>query len=278
VTEHDRQDRTDAAEASDATVPAPRGPVPDLGFFAGAPLPRDAGSFGGPPSQFGGPAPSQLGGPAPSQLGGPAPSQFGGPQAAPFGTPVATPFGAPAPALPGPAGQPGDSSTWKLLAAGVVVAVLLVAVFGGRFAWKQFAADPVLPDTLGGMPRIAGAEADAELAGMQQDVAGDLASGGSAKLALYTDGQGFGYVLVAVRGGSSRPGSGSDADALASWSKSEQGGTTCYSKAAQAAEGVGVTMCLQGFWRRAVAVVGMGVTPPDPALVAQVTEEAWDAQ
>ena len=139
-------------------------------------------------------------------------------------------------------------------------------------------ADQVLPDTLGGMPRIAGAEADAELAGMQQGVAGDLASGGSAKLALYTDGRGTGYVLIAVRGGSSRPGSGSDADALASWSKSEQGGTTCYSKSAQAAEGVGVTMCLQGFWRRAVVVLVMGVTPPDPAVVAQATEEALDAQ
>ena len=85
-------------------------------------------------------------------------------------------------------------------------------------------------------------------------------------------------VPIAVRGGSSRPGSGSDADALASWSKSEQGGTTCYSKSAQAAEGVGVTMCLQGFWRRAVVVLVMGVTPPDPAVVAQATEEALDAQ
>jgi hypothetical protein len=264
VTEQDRQHAAPSAEPA-AAVPPPR-PVPDLGFFAGAPQPRDGGFGAAPPAtgdQFG-----QFGGAAPPT------SHFGGP-ASPFGAPAPVFPGAPAPA---PGAGTGTGSATKLVVAGVGVVLLLVAVFGGRFAWQQFVADPVLPDTLGGMPRFAGAEADADLSGMQHGVTDELASGGTAQVGLYTDGQGSGYVLVAVRGGSASTDPDSDPDVLATWTRSEQSGTTCYTKPAQAAEGVGVTMCVQGLWRRAVLVMGMGLTPPDPAVVAQVTEEAWGAQ
>ena len=299
MTEQDRAHAAAPPADPPTPVPPPR-PVPDLGFFAGAPQPRDGG-FGGaaptsggqfgafgagaaPASQFGSPAPSQFGGPAPSQFGGAPTDQFGqfGGAAPGVGAP-SSPFGAPGPAFPGPLGPPpgartGNGSTTKLVVAGVAVMVLLVAVFGGRFAWQQFVADPVLPDTLGGMPRMAGAESDAELLGMQQGVTDELAAGGTAKVGLYTDGQGSGYMLVAVRGGSDSTDPGSAPDVLATWTRTEQDGTTCFTKPAQATEGLGVTMCVQGLWRRAVLVLGMGLTPPDPAVVAQVTDEAWDAQ
>jgi len=273
VTEQDRRHAAPPAEPAAPVPPPAARPVPDLGFFAGAPQPRDGGGFG---ASFGGATPAP-----PSQFG-----QFGA--SAPTGRldDPGSPFGAPAPAFPGPPGPPGPppgarggtGSTTKLVVGGVAVLLLLVAVLGGRFAWQQFVADPVLPETLGGMPRLAGAEADAELSGMQQGVTDELASGGTAKVGLYTDGQGTGYVLVAVRGGSASTDPGSEPDILATWTKTEQDGTTCYTTPAQAAEGVGVTMCVQGFWRRAVLVMGMAVSPPDPAVVAQVTEEAWDAQ
>ena len=288
------QDRPHAAPPADPTAPVSPAapppaarPVPDLGFFAGAPQPRDGGGFGGAAPASGGQF-GTFGAPASpsSQFGGPAPTtqfgQFGGAPTDQLAGPV-SPFGGPAPAFPGPAGPPpgartGGGSTTKLVIAGVAVLLLLGSVLGGRFAWQQFVADPVLPETLGGMPRLAGAEADPELGSMQQGVTDELAAGGTAKVGLYTDGQGSGYVLVAVRGGSDSTDPESEPDLLASWTKSEQDGTTCYSKPAQAAEGVGVTMCVQGFWRRAVLVLGMAVTPPDPAVVAQVTDEAWDAQ
>ena len=291
MTEQDRPRDAPAADSA-APVPPPR-PVPDLGFFAGAPQPRaPGGAFAGPapasdgqfgtfgataapPSQFGGAAAPTEGGQFGTFGGAPAPTgQFGAP---------GSPFGAPAAAFPGPPGPPpgarvGGGSTTRLVVAGVAVVLLLVALLGGRFAWQQFVADPVLPDTLGGMPRLAGAESASELSTMQQGVTDELASGGTAKVGLYSDGQGSGYVLVAVRGGSDSTDPGSEPDVLATWSRSEQHGTTCYTKPAQAAEGLGVTMCMQGFWRRGVLVLGMGLTAPDPALVAQVTDEAWDAQ
>lgn len=39
-----------------------------------------------------------------------------------------------------------------------------------------------------------------------------------------------------------------------------------------------MTVCIRGQWRRAVAVFGVALTPPDPATVARATAEAWDAQ
>lgn len=251
-------------------LPAPRGPVPDLGFFAGPPPPRDPGAFGGAPPQFGGSAPSQFGG-APSQFGAPAASQFGGT----VGT-----LPPPGPAALAPAR--GIGPTWKIAAAGAALVLLVGIFFGGRFGWQQFMADPVTPDTLMGMPRVTDASADQLLQGAQDGLADELSSGSAAKVALYSDGQGVGYILFAVRGGS-RPGSGGSSpssgdDPFAGWTESEEDGTRCYSQPAQVAAGLGVTMCIHGFWRRAVFVMGMGLTPPDPAVVARATDEAWDAQ
>ncbi len=154
--------------------------------------------------------------------------------------------------------------------------VLTGLVLGGRFGWQQFVADPVVPDTLLGMPRV-GDVSDEEIKNIQDGLSDELSTGSAAKVALYSDGQGTGYMLFAVRGGSSTS-SGSGDDAFASWTKTEQDGTACYSKPAQAAAGVGATMCMNGFWRRGVIVLGMGLTAPDPATVARATNEAWDAQ
>jgi hypothetical protein len=35
---------------------------------------------------------------------------------------------------------------------------------------------------------------------------------------------------------------------------------------------------MRSFFRRAVIVMAFGVTPPDPAMVARATDEAWKAQ
>ena len=248
----------------------PRPPVPDLGFFAGAPTAGGGSSSFGGSSQFGS---SSFGGGAP--FGGPV---AGAPAMSTFGTPVAAPFGsvgAPAgtPALPR---QTGSGAGWKVAGGAAAVLVLVALVFGGRFGWQQFVADPVAPDTLMGMPRIADAS-DEEIKNAQDGLTDELSSGSAAEVALYSDGQGTGYMLFAVRGGS-RPGSGSSDDPFSSWTKTEQNGTACYSKPAQAQAGLGVTMCMHGFWRRGVVVMGMGLTPPDPAVVAQATDEAWAAQ
>ena len=71
-----------------------------------------------------------------------------------------------------------------------------------------------------------------------------------------------------------------DDDSFSGWTESRHGDVTCFSQPAQGAQaaGFGATMCLRSFWRRAVFVMGMGVTAPDAAVVAQATEEAWDAQ
>ena len=232
-----------------ATPPPARPPVPDLGFFAGPPA-STVGSGGS---------------------GGSVPSQFGGAGSSPFGTP------APRAATTGiPQVRSGLTTGWK--AAGLVAAVVVLTglVLGGRFGWQQFVADPVVPDTLLGMPRV-GDVSDEEIKNIQDGLSGELSTGSAAKVALYSDGQGTGYMLFAVRGGSST-GSGSGDDAFASWTKTDQDGTACYSKPAQAAAGVGATMCMNGFWRRGVIVLGMGLTAPDPANVARATDEAWDAQ
>lgn len=240
-----------------AATPPPAPPAPDLGFFAGPPA-STVGSGG---------------------FGGTLPSQFGGAESSPFGTPAASPFGTPAPRAATTGIQPvrsGLTTGWKAAALAAAVVVLTGLVLGGRFGWQQFVADPVVPDSLLGMPRVADVS-DEEIKSIQDGLSDELSSGSTAKVALYSDGQGTGYLLFAVRGGSG-PDSGSSDDAFASWTKTEQDGTACYSKPAQAAAGVGATMCMNGFWRRGVIVLGMGLTTPDPATVARATNEAWDAQ
>ena len=269
VTDHDQHDAADAPDA----VPAPRGPVPDLGFFAGAPQAPGTSAIGGPApastGPFGAPAPSQFGSSpsAPSQFGGfaSAPGQFGGAPTVP------PPFGPP----PGAGG--GNGSTIKLVVAGVAIVLLLVAVLGGRFAWSQFMAEPVTPATLMGMPRVGDASVDRLIEDAQDQVADELSSGSAVRVALYGDGSGTGYMLFAARGGS-RPGDGSGDDPFAGWTESRHGDVTCFSPPAQTGPALGATLCLRTFWRRAVFVMGMGGTAPDPTVVAQATDEAWDAQ
>jgi hypothetical protein len=246
----------------------PRPPVPDLGFFAGAPTPSGGSpGFGGSPS---GSAPSAFGTPAASPLGAPAP----------FGTPA--PFDTPAPrAATGQ--QPGAGSGWsgraKALFAAAGVIVLVAIVLGGRLGWQQFFADPVTPDTLMGLPKVTGAGTDEMAQQMRDQLGGQLASGSKAEVALYTNGQGMGLLLLAIRG-SDRPGasSGDDEDPFAGWTESQIGATVCYSQPAQTPAGMGTTLCTRTFWRRAVIVVGLSTPSLAPQSVAQATDEAWDAQ
>ncbi len=268
-------------------VTPPRPPVPDLGFFAGAPTPRPMGSpaFGSGP----GTQPAQFGTPQAAPFGTPAASQFGQPGPAPFGSPASS-FGS-APAPVGSASGPGPFSGgagWKLALAGGAVVVLVALVLVGRFGWQQFFADPVAPDTLMGMPKVGGADSDAMAAQMAEGFGEELGSGSKTAIALYSDGQGSGYVLAALRGGAGPSPSGDDSgtsgspadeqDPFAGWDKTTLDGVDCYSKPAQAAGGMGTTVCMRDLWRRAVVVFGLGALPPDPATVARATNEAWDAQ
>ncbi|MDQ1601565.1 MAG: hypothetical protein QOD68_3039 [Actinomycetota bacterium] len=271
VTDQTQDTRHEGAEP-------PRPPIPDLGFFAGAPTPRD------PSPGFGGSSP----GGAPSPFGTPATSTFGTPAASPFGTPAASTFGTPAPfdtsapwAETGqhPSGRSGWSGRARALVAAAAVIVLVAVVFGGRFGWQQFFADPVTPDTLLGMPKVTGAGTD-EMANQMRDQLGDeLSSGSKAEVALYTNGQGMGILLFAIRG-SDGPGASSSngKDPFAGWAKSQVGDTVCYSKPAQTPAGIGTTLCTRTFWRRAVIVVGLSTPSLAPQSVAQATDEAWDAQ
>ena len=254
-------------------------PVPDLGFFAGAPAGGSGSSFGG---GGGGAAPSGFGGaPTSNQFGSAPANQFGSaPAVTPFGTaPVGTTFGAPGQRVAPPAaGRGGVSPTTKVVAGVLGLVLLAVAVFGGRFVWRHFFADPTLPETLMGAPRLVDASIEAGLREAQDSVGAELTAGSEAKVALYTDGQGLGYMLFALRG-SDRPGTGGEGDsATAGWTESKHGNIACFQKPAQADTGLGVTFCVRGFFRRAVVVMAFGLTPPEPAMVARGTEEAWAAQ
>jgi hypothetical protein len=280
VTDQTQDTRHEGAEP-------PRPPIPDLGFFAGSPTPSGGSPvFGGSPV---GGAPSPFGALAASPFGTPAASPFGTPAASPFGAPAASPFGAPAP-WAGAAGAPlqptrsGLSTGWKAAAAAAAVVVLIGLVLGGRFGWQQFVADPVTPDTLMTMPKVTGPVADDVVAQFRSSMGDELSTGSTSEVAFYTDGRGSGYVLVAIRGGGGNDsGSGNSSEAgstdpFAGWAKSTVGGTTCYSKPAQAAAGAGVTFCARGLWRRAVVVLGIADVPPAAPIVARATDEAWDAQ
>jgi hypothetical protein len=258
---------TDQTQDTRHGAEPPRPPIPDLGFFAGSPTPS-----GGSPV-FGGSSP------------GGAPSPFGTPAAAPFGTPAAAPVGAPAP-WAGATGAPlqptrsGLSTGWKAAAAAAAVVLLIGLVFGGRFGWQQFVADPVLPERLAGMPRVTGPAADQTSAQMADQVGEQLSPGSKTKVALYTYGRGIGYLVVAVRGGvKSGSGGSGEGDSEAGWTRTEVDGATCMSRSEPSAHGpVGTTFCTRGFWRRAVIVYAFATLLPDPVTVARATNEAWDAQ
>jgi hypothetical protein len=225
---------------------APR-PIPDLGFFAGPPS-RGTSSVA-PAPVFGAPAPV-----------------FGVPQ-----SPDAWRAGPPA------AAKTSMSSSVKVVA--LVIGLLLIAgsVTAGRFGWRHFVADPVVPDTLQGMPRITDPSFEAGTQALQDSVKKDLTAGSKAEVGLYSNGRGLGYMLFALRG-SSRPGQGNNDDELKDAAKTTHGDVQCYAMPAAPGDPVAATLCMRSFYRRAVLVMAFGVTRPDPAMVAKATDEAWKAQ
>jgi hypothetical protein len=210
-------------------------PIPDLGFFAGAPRTGSAGgSFGGSPppsSQFGGPPPSSQFGGSPqgsSQFGGPPQptSQFGAPPQAgsQFGAPPqpGSQFGAPpmapqwgmappgAPGLgqalppaPGRAGGISPNARRLLLRVGGSLLVLIVlGAFGvGRFRFVSsfFAHDLHEPPTLAGQPRLTGPVAEQMEAAARSQLT-PASSQEKSAIAVYTAQQGRMYLLIAQPG------------------------------------------------------------------------------
>jgi hypothetical protein len=261
--------------------------VPDLGFFAGAPSSVGGSSAfgggahpGGMSAPIGTPPTSSFGTPAGSTFGTPAGSTFGTPAGSTFGTSAGSPFGTPAPwtgAAAAPPARSGLNTGWKVGVAAAVVLVLIGLVLGGRFGWQQFVADPVAPATLLGIPKSSGADVDAMASQIDQELGKGLSDGSKSVIALYSDGMGTGYLLIAVRGGS-RPGdsSGNDKDPFDGWVESTQDGASCVTS--PDATGMSMTMCTRGLWRRGVVVFGIAAQPLDPGTVVRATNEAWDAQ
>ena len=197
--------------------PAPTGPVPDLGFFAGPPTART--TFGGsphlgaPPPAAAPPAPSRfgtaphLGAPAPTAaFGAPPPTAaFGAlPPTAPFGAPApAAPFGGPSPAPPAaPPASARSSDAARIarrVAAPLVVLVVLGAFGVGRFSGLLgfLAGDLELPATVQGMPR----STEAVYAGVEREVEAQLEdeNSGDAVVGTYADGAGRAIFVVAQR-------------------------------------------------------------------------------
>jgi hypothetical protein len=241
---------------------SPPRPIPDLGYFAGPAKPRGTSSFGSVPAQ--------------RPNGSPAPSRFTTPGVNQFGTaPTAPPFGTPQRQDPWGAGPPGAakssmSSSAKVIA--LVIGLVLIAgsVTVGRFGWRHLVADPVVPDTLQGMPRLTDPTADAAIRESQASIGKELTAGSKVKAALYTSGSGSGFLLFALRG-SSR--SGQDTGDLKRATETTYGDVHCYTNLLQT--GTVATVCMRWFFRRAVIVMGFG---SDPVTVAKATDEAWKAQ
>jgi hypothetical protein len=167
----------------------------------------------------------------------------------------------------------------KAAAAVAAVVVLIGMVLVGRFGWQQYVADPVAPDTLIGMPKVTSTGTVEITRQLRDGLGAELSSGSKAEVAMYSNGQGSGLMLLAIRG-SDRPGgsSGDDTDPFAGWDKSHVDGATCYSRSAQPTVVVGTTVCTRTLWRRAVIVLGVSASPLAPDSVARATNEAWDAQ
>jgi hypothetical protein len=216
-------------------------------------------------------------------------NRFDGSAGNQFGSAPAPVFGAPAPVFGAPqahdawregaprAAKRSVSSSVKVVA--IVIGLILVAgsVTAGRFGWRHFVADPVVPDTLQGMPRITDPSFEAGTQTLQDNVRKELTAGSKAEVGLYSSGQGLGYMLFALRG-SSRPGQDSSDDELKDAPRTTHGEVECYVMPSAPGDAVAATMCMRSFYRRAVLVMAFGVTSPDPAMVARATDEAWQAQ
>ncbi len=263
--------------------PAPTGPVPDLGFFAGPPTART--TFGGsphlgaPPPAAAPPAPSRfgtaphLGAPAPTAaFGAPPPTAaFGAlPPTAPFGAPApAAPFGGPSPAPPAaPPASARSSDAARIarrVAAPLVVLVVLGAFGVGRFSGLLgfLAGDLELPATVQGMPR----STEAVYAGVEREVEAQLEdeNSGDAVVGTYADGAGRAIFVVAQRTEVNvdttfaAAGSGSATRSV--------GDSTC------ATMPEGLTFCLRTSSAKSVGVLGL-----DEASAAAALAEVWEAQ
>lgn len=226
--------------------------IPDLGFFAQPGVAASANQFGSPPA-----------------------NPFGSTPVNQFGSPV-NQFGSPtgyAPVAPPAPSRRGMSAGMTALIAGVVLVALVVVVVGGRFGWQQFVADPVVPETLMGMPQVTGATVDGALAAAKDSVGEELTAGSEAKVGLYSDGGTGVYIVFALRGGSNGTGEGDMPDG---WTQTRHGKVDCFQPPAGTAE-ASATMCARAFFRRAVLVMSIGPST-SASTVAEATDEAWRAQ
>ena len=264
MTEQDQQDAAHAPGTSGAALPAPRGPVPDLGFFAGAPQPHGNGG-----------------------LGGPAATPFGSPAATPFGGPAATPFGSPAPAVPGPQGPPpgnpvaaqGPIATLRSTAGGrfvfrigVGLAVSLVlGVLGvGRFAGLGLFGSPGIttPATLGGE---APSSSSAARSVVEAKTAAAAAYGGELVVEVY-GGDSAPIVFVGATG----DGVLEDADVTTAVTAVGGAGAHRVNDSVCAAYGGGVgQLCARVGEGRLVMVASVARSAEETAAL---TDEAWAAQ
>jgi len=269
------QDQHDAADATDA-VPAPRGPVPDLGFFAGTPQPHGTGGFGGPApastGPFGGPAPSQFGGPATSQFGGPATSQFGGPVPA-FPGPLGPPPGSMAAAPRGPIATLRSTAAGRVafrIGVGVAVSVVLGVLGIGRFAGLGLFGGPGIttPATLGGAAPSTGTGARSVV---EAKTAAAAAYDGEMVVEVYGDDTSP-IVFIGAEG----DGAPADAEIASVINAAGGSGARTVDESVCAAYGGGVgQLCARIGDGRVIIVATVARSAEETAAM---TDEAWDAQ
>lgn len=254
------------------SVPPPRQPVPDLGFFAGAPSTGGGAGFGGAPRPSGGIGQPVAGstmstfGSAPSVLGAPPPP-IGAPP--PFRTPVAAPFGAPPPLLPaGPVTTAPRGWTAGRIArrVGIPVGVTLVlgilgmGVFGGLAG--LLAGDLELPATLQGLAESS--EAGAVQAATEMEAELERRNSGDAVAGAY----GAVPSILFVAGQRTRVSIEREmADAGVS-ATTELGDNTCGTTAD------GLQVCLRT--SRGTSIMVLGSLPV--SQVSDAVTEVWDAQ
>jgi hypothetical protein len=274
VTDQDQQQAVPTTDRLTATPPAPpvpqvpqvpaprQGPIPDLGFFAGAPQPRDSGGFGTPASApFGTPA---------SPFSTPA-SPFGGPVAP---LPTAGPLpGAGRPALLGPLEQLRSTAAgrWALrTAAGLAVSLVLGLAGIGRLAGLDlFGRDITVPASLGGQSPVADSAYPAEMERQMEQQVGD-----SAEVDVEAYGAGTSTIVFI---GAAYDEATPDTTEVATLLGSSGGANTRTVGDAICTEmhGGASVLCAHLEDGLMVAIVTGGRTVEDTALI---TAEAWDAQ
>ena len=229
-------------------------PVPDLGFFAGAPAAGGSAVFGGG-SQFGDTA---------TFGSGPQP----GAAAAPFGAPVAGAFGAPPP--PPPADPSSAPTAWTPARVARRVGIPLVGLvvlglfgFGGfGFLAGFLAGDLELPSTLQGLP----ASSDPTVTQSAQQLETDLEqrNSGDAVVGAY----GAAPTILFVAGQRTRVDVTRELADSQVFGASKVGDNTCGTSTNQ------LSVCLRTSASTSIIVIG---TLPVFQLSAAV-DEVWEAQ